>query len=212
MIRSLKDDNLPDPPTIGPMDSGRLMTLEEFQRSRGEDGYVYEIIDGVLIVSPNPAPSHDFWVDLIHGELKGYAKRQPRQANRISQECEVIIPSRPGATRPQPDIAVYRNFPDPFETRWDDVCPILVVEVISDRRGYKDCVRNRHLYWTAGGIIEYWIVDPRENPRKPTVTQLVKKPGAKEWNETVIPFGKTIKSAALPKFSINLKKITSNGK
>jgi len=193
---------------IGPMDSGRLMTLEDFQRSTGEGGFVYEIIDGVLIVSPNPAPSHDYWDDLIHGVLKDYARNNPGRANRVSQESEVIIPSRPGATRPQPDIAVFRDFPDPFQTRWDDVCPVLVVEIISDRRGYKDCVRNRQLYWTAGGIVEYWIVDPREEPRKPVLTALIKKPGAPAWGETVVPFGKTHKSFALPRFSINLKKIT----
>lgn len=211
MIRSLKDSDAGDELTIGPMDSGRLITLEDFQRARGEDGYIYEIIDGVLIVSPNPAPGHGYWVSYIRRALESFVDKHPMTANWVSDDCEVQIQFRPGATRPQPDITVYRDFPRPYPRHWDDVCPILVVEVISDRRGYKDCVRNRQLYWTAGGIVEYWIVDPREDAMKPSVTQLIKKPGAKEWDETVIPFGKALKSFALGKFSINLKQITSNG-
>ena len=206
MIRPLTQSGTRQRPKIGPMDSGRLMTLEEFRCSKEEPGYVYEIMDGVLVVSPNPLPPHDYWVNIARQQLEEYAQKHPRVINWVSEGSEVVIPGRPGSTRPQPDIAVYKDYPEPFPASWDEVCPIVVVEVISNRRELKDTVRNRHLYWMAGGIIEYWIVDPREDNRRPGLTALIKKPGAVEWEEKAVPFGKSYRSTALPKFSLNLRR------
>jgi len=210
MIRYVQDSaDAPRRPLFGPMDSGRLVTLEDYERAEYESGYVYEIIDGVLIVSPNPIPTHDFWVVTIFDAFKSYIHKYPNNANWVSPAAEVDVGGRPGATRPQPDVAVYRDFPHRADLRWEDVCPIVVVEVISGRRDYKDTVRNRNLYWMAGGIVEYWIVDPREEAFKPAMTCLYRKAGATEWEETDVPFGKSYKCRALPKFSINLKRLAA---
>ncbi len=193
-------------PAIGPEDSGRLMTLEDFERARGQPGHVYELIDGVLIVSPIPMPPHEHWVRFIRGELEAYASRHPKSVKCVVDDSEVIVTGRPGPTRPQPDIAAFRDYPDPFPARWDDVCPIVVAEVISPRREKKDTVRNRHLYWMAGGIAEYWIIDPRQDERRPTLIALVRRPGATGWDETVVPFGKSYRSTVLTGFTLNLSK------
>jgi len=210
MIRYVQDsEDAPRRPLFGPMDSGRLVTLEDYERAEYESGYVYEIIDGVLIVSPNPIPTHDFWVTVIRNALEAFRRDHPLYVNHVSERSDVVIPGRPGATRPQPDIAVFRDFPRRADLRWEDVCPIVVVEVISGRRDYKDTVRNRNLYWMAGGIVEYWIVDPREEAFEPTMTCLFRKAGATEWEESEVPFGKSYKCRALPKFSINLKRLAA---
>ncbi len=193
-------------PIIGPEDHGRLITLEESHRAKETPGYVYEIIDGVLIVSPSPKPSHASWVCCIRDHLVEYAWRNPQHANQIIENSEVVISSRPGTTRPQPDIAVFRDFPDPPPDDWEDVCPIVVVEVISQRREKKDTTRNKYLYWSAGGIMEYWIIDPREDMLKPTLIALVRRAGAPEWEKHVVPFGKSFKSVVLPRFTLNLKR------
>jgi len=182
------------------------MTLEEFERAREEPGYVFELIDGVLIVSPSPKPSHDWWVNFVGDELKAYAARFPRQINYVTERCEVVIPARPGPTRPQPDVAAYRDFPDPPPDDWDDACPLIVVEVISERREQKDVTRNRHLYWMAGGIAEYWIIDPRQDVRRPTLMALVRRSGTPRWQERLIPFGKSHRGPTLPRFSLNLRR------
>ena len=210
MIRYVQDsDDATRRPIFGPMDSGRLITLEDYERAEYENGYVYEIIDGVLIESPNPVPTHDFWVMTILDCLMSYVNEYPKIANWVSPASEVDVGGRPGTTRPQPDVAVYRDFPNPVGLRWNDVCPIVVAKVISGRRDYKDTVRNRHLYWMAGGIVEYWIVDPREKPLEPVMTCLYRKPGTTEWEEMVVPFGKSYKCRALPKLSINLKRLAA---
>jgi Uma2 family endonuclease len=192
--------------TLGPQDAGCLLTLEEFERSREQPGFVYELIDGVLIVSPSPVPWHEVWVRIVHQALEDYARKNPRSINFIADTCDVVIARRPGATRPKPDIAAYRNFPDPPPARWDDVCPLIVVEVISERRPRKDTVRNRHLYWSAGGIAEYWIIDPTAGWDHPTLIALSRRPGGTAWYEQVIPFGKSYRSSALPRFTLNLKR------
>ena len=46
---------------IGPRDHGRVMTLEEYERCYERDGYVAELIDGALTVSPVPLKPHDIW-------------------------------------------------------------------------------------------------------------------------------------------------------
>lgn len=191
-------------PEIGPDDSGRLMTLEEFGRAREIDGYTYELIDGVLIVSPAPKPNHATWVREVQQQLEVYSERHPNQINFVVTQSEVVIPGRPGATRPQPDVAAFRDFPSPPPGDWGDVCPIIVVEVISQRRDKKDTVRNRHLYWMAGGIMEYWIVDPREDSERPALITCVRPQGSAEWAESVTPFGKTFKSPTLRGLSVNL--------
>ena len=40
---------------LGPRDAGLPMTFEEFDAAGGEKGYRYELIHGVLIVTPPPA-------------------------------------------------------------------------------------------------------------------------------------------------------------
>src|SRR6185369_10698343 len=145
-------------PRIGPADHGRVMSLSSFQRSKETDGFIYELIDGVLCVSPIPDPSHDFWTTRIRNALLAYSEKHSKYLNYIPAECEVVIPGRVGPTRPVPDVAGYRAFPDTLPLRWDAVCPHVVVEVISARRSSKDAVRNRHLYARASGIREYWIV------------------------------------------------------
>lgn len=192
--------------TIGPEDHGRLLTLAEYHGAREEPGYIYEIIDGVLIVSPNPLPEHDKWVRIVTKELEAYAEQHTQHLNYVSGAAEVAIPGRPGPTRPQPDVAAYADFPDATPADWSDVCPIIVVEVISGRRAAKDTMRNRYLYWMAGGIAEYWIIDPGKHPEKPTLVALVRKPGQNDWIENEIPFGKSHRSPALPRFTINLKR------
>jgi len=208
MLRSLH--TLPttaDECVIGPSDHGRILTLEEYTRARETPGYAYEIIDGVLNVSPNPSPSHDFWVGIVQQALSTYAAAHPSIANYVSQRCEVVVSGRPGPTRPQPDLGVYCGFTDPAPSDWAHVCPKVVVEVVSPRRERKDTMRNQHLYWAAGGVEEYWIVDPSADPAAPNLIALVRKPGEPEWIGNEVPFGKAHRSRALPGFSLNLKRL-----
>jgi len=183
------------------------MTLEEFESAQETEGSVYELIDGVLIVSPVPKPAHDFWVQLLADHLKRHRRAHHSQFNHVTTESEVVVPIRPGPTRPQPDVAAFRSFPSPPPAEWDDVCPVLVVEVISARRERKDTIRNRQLYWTVGGILEYWILDSQEDSLRPTLIVLSREPGATDWLERRFPFGRTYRSKSFPGLAVNLKRL-----
>lgn len=192
-------------PTIGPRDAGRLMSLEQFERCRETPGFIYELIDGVMNVSPNPVPLHEYWVSCLARQLNDFSNRNPKQVNFVATGSETIIPFRPGPTRPQPDVAAYRDFPYPPPARWDFVCPLIVAEVISPRREAKDATRNAQLYWLAESIAEYWIIDPQADWMRPTLIALSRRPRARFWREQRLPFGRSYRSPTLPGFTLNLE-------
>jgi Uma2 family endonuclease len=70
-------------------------------------------------------------------------------------------------------VAAYRKFPTNrprSRIRWQDLSPVLVVEVLSEDTADKDLVRNRRLYLQIPSIREYWIVDPRQDADRPSLT------------------------------------------
>lgn len=175
-----------------------MISLEDFQIAREVPGYVYEIIDGVVNVSPRAKPLHDGWVFWGFELLYTYSKSHPRIINYISQGSEVVIPGRRGPTRTAPDVAAYRNYPSSRPKDWKRVSPLIVLEVVSPRHAMKDIVRNRNLYWLVTSIAEYWIIDPREDHDEPVFYALVRRPRAKTWTEHVIHWGGMYESRALP--------------
>lgn len=193
--------------SFDPSDHGCCVTLREYLSAHyAEQSCVYELVDGALHVSPIPQPPHDWWARHVRDALRQYSDNHQKHLNCVSTGCEVSVPGRAGPTRIRPDLAAFRDYPESPPDDWDRVTPIVVLEVVSERRTERDTTRNRQLYWMAGGIAEYWIIDPREDPQEPTLIALVRKPGAPKWEEHIISFGKSHKSTALPRFTLNLKR------
>lgn len=199
------------PRPLGPRDEGLILTESQYLRCTDAPGYVSEIFDGAVHVSPSPKPSHDVWQMLIYDHLRAFVRKHPHQLNYVNCDNDVVIPVRPGPTRPRPDIAAYRGFSRVQVLRdlpdWAEFCPLLVVEVISPRRRYKDTKRNRGLYWTAGGIAEYWIIDPRDDPAEPILHAHWREIGQPDWLEEKFEFGGTYESRSIQPLTINLKKL-----
>jgi hypothetical protein len=61
--------------TIGPADHGRRMSLEEFEHAEGQEGHLYELSRGVIIVVDVPRPKHFLLVDAIRKQLSTYRER-----------------------------------------------------------------------------------------------------------------------------------------
>ena len=151
---------------LGPTDHGRPMTLEEFMAARSVEGYHYELIDGKLYVSPLPNLPENRVEDWVFDQLKLYVRDQSDVINFVTNKARVFVPRRRRLTNPEPDVAAYRNFPLhlPFRSvRWQDVSPILVVEVLSLDDPDKDLVRNVELYLQVPSIKEYWLFDTRRS-------------------------------------------------
>lgn len=190
----------------GPADHGQPMTLDEFMGSDFEKGYHYELIDGRLYVSPLPEVPSGLLESWIYWVLKRYCEARPGILNFVYNKARVFVPGRRGVTTPEPDVAAYRDFPlhKPFrKIRWQDVSPLLVVEVISPDDPHKDLIRNVALYLQVPSIREYWVLDPREDPERPSL--IVYRRRGRKWQPPIeVPAGETYTTRLLPGFELVL--------
>jgi Uma2 family endonuclease len=191
---------------FGPLDHGRRIQEEELAGARYQEGYRYEIIEGRLYVSPAPNPSHDDIVEWIFELLLDYSRQQPDVANRVTRGARVVVPDHPDLTVPEPDVAVYHNWPlgqSRRHLRWEDHTPILVVEVVSEDSAEKDLVRNVRLYRLVPGIREYWIIDPRADPDRPSL--LVYRRRGTRWQSPLsVLAGSEYTTRLVPGFRLRL--------
>jgi Uma2 family endonuclease len=190
---------------LGPADHGRPIPYEEFRTAAWEEGYQYELIDGKLYVSPT-ANLPENWVDSwIRTKLMLYAIAHPKVLKHVTGPARVFVPDRPGVTVPEPDVAAYRKFPLPRrirDLRWQDVNPVLVIEVLSADDPGKDLVRNVDLYFHVPSIKEYWVLDAREDADHPSLR--VYRRRGKKWQ--ILDYGpnETYTTKLLPDFELIL--------
>lgn len=191
---------------IGPADHGRSMSLEEFEAGDHREGYQYELIDGKLYVSPLPDLPQGLAEHWIFRKLLRYSDDRPDVINFVYGKCRVFVPGRPGVTNPEPDVTAYKDFPLDLpiqEVRWEDVSPVLVVEVLSPDDPDKDLVRNVELYELVPSIKEYWILDTRENVEHPCL--LVYRRGrGRKWRRLSVEADERYTTPLLPGFAITL--------
>jgi Uma2 family endonuclease len=188
---------------IGPADHGRPMTREEFETGDYQEGYQYELIEGKLYVSPVPNQPENRVEEWIGIKLVLYALSHPTVINHVSAKARVFVPGHAGMTVPEPDRAAYHGFPLelPFEeVQWEDVSPVLVVEVLSSEDPDKDLVRNAILYFLVPSIKEYWVLDARDNPNQPQLK--VHRRYGKKWRIFDVGYGETYTTKLLPDFKL----------
>ena len=194
---------------LGPRDAGLQLDYAEFAECADAPGYVSELIDGAVYVSPVARPLHFSWQIAIFNHLTQYAVRNPERFNFVSMDCEIVVPERPGVTRPRPDIAAYRDFPARAQLSerndWSFFSPVLAVEVVSGRRARKDTLRNRNLYRLTPAMREYWVVDPRKSPLAPRLIVHTRPDSHADWAEIEVAFGETWESEHFGDLSINLR-------
>jgi Uma2 family endonuclease len=99
--------------------------------------------------------------------------------------------------------SLYHDFPldTPLRTlRWEDVSPILVVEVLDEDHPDKDLDRNVRLYRQVPSIQEYWVIDPRPDPEQPTL--IVYRRSGSRWRRSRFAPGSTYTTKLLPGFEL----------
>lgn len=141
-----------------PQYNGLRLTAEEFF-ALPDDGFRYELIDGVVCMSPSPKFDHQDIVGEIYAPLRAYVSRLG--LGKAVTDTDVVL--RQGG--PDGDL-IYR--PDVLFIRADRVAhivdypheaPDVAVEVISPGTRRKDLHTKRRDY-ERYGVREYWIVDP----------------------------------------------------
>lgn len=129
-----------------------LYTVDDLERFP-DDGNRYELLDGVLLVTPSPAISHQVVASRLSARLV--------EAVQWTGHAHVVGPGavvRPPRTQLQPDILVFPSrFPP--DTDWRRVTEHwLAVEVLSRSSRVYDREFKRDAYF-ALGVVEVWLVD-----------------------------------------------------
>jgi Uma2 family endonuclease len=137
--------------------AGRPFTVAELDRMP-DDGRRYELLDGVLIVSPRPTTIHQFVAMRL---LRVLADACPEDLCVVPEPAVELGPQ----TEFDPHLVVVRmdqiggaKFTEP---------PLLVVEIRSPSTALIDLNRKKAAY-ERFGVPAYWIVNP--DPPQPELT------------------------------------------
>jgi len=148
---------LSDPIVLGLPSAGMLMTPEEFDAVEDYDEeYQYELINGVLVVSPIPLPAETDPNDLLGYLLRNYREVDPRGAALDGTLPQQYVYTATG--RRIADRLIWTGLGRKPRVRQDT--PGIAVEFVSagKRNRKRDYVIKRSEYLFAG-IREYWIFD-----------------------------------------------------
>lgn len=188
---------------FGPVDHGRPVSADELEDAEYDEGFKYEIIDGRIAVSPIanlPEQTLEGW---LRRKLERYWDAHPDVLRWVTPKARVFIPDRPELTVPEPDVAAYGDFPadSPIsQLRWEDISPLIVAEVLVEGEPETDLVRNVDLYFQVPSIMEYWVLDGRENPDEPLL--IARRRWGKRWVLSETPYGETYTTRTLPGFEL----------
>lgn len=184
-------------PKIGPRQHGRQMSLKAFEFAEVEEGYVYELARGYIVVSEVPNFAHMRQASLIRKRLDVYDDANPGIVYEIlvSMESKLLIPD--WESERHPDIAVYLTAPKGRKDRtmWRTWVPELVIEVVSESSRDRDYTEKRDEYWTLG-VKEYWIVDAKLQQ------VLALRRGRARWTEKTLGPADTCETKLLPGFTL----------
>lgn len=189
---------------LGPADHGTELTLDEYEAAAYEPGSKYELIDGRLCVSPEAELPHEILEDWLFLALRLYAKQPDAAIRFVARKGRVVVPEAVRPSVPEPDIAAYReDLPrvPPADRRWQNFSPLLVGEVVSAETAEKDLVRNVDLYLRVPSIREYWVLDGREDPDRPSL-MVHRRRGARWQKMITVRFGETYTTRLLPGFEL----------
>lgn len=116
-----------------------------------DDGHRYELIDGVLVVSPAPRIRHQ---DVVAGMYRLLFAACPTDLLVLFAPVDVVLSED---TVMQPDLLVARR--SDFTERDLPTAPVLAVEVLSPSTRAFDLLLKKDRLQRAG-CAHYWVVDP----------------------------------------------------
>jgi Uma2 family endonuclease len=146
--------------SIGPEHHGRAMAFQAFIEADFQEGWLYELARGIVVVTEVPGIHHGRIVGRCTVLFVSYEIAHPGIINYRAGggECRLRLPGMKSDRHP--DQAIYLN-PEPEGPGvWSRWVPQIVVEVVSERGEDRDYVEKREEYLRAG-VLEYWILDPK---------------------------------------------------
>jgi len=184
---------------LGPRDAGIPMTLDEFDDADFVPGHRYELIHGVLVVTPSPLEE-----ERDSNEELGHWLRSYRDSHPQGGALDLTLPEHNLRTRVsnrRADRAIWTGLGRLPRTRGqvaERETPTIVVEFPSSRAAdqRRDYLEKRDEYRDLG-VQEYWIIDRFR--RLMTVYSWQDD----EWTPREIKPGKTYATPHLPGFELS---------
>lgn len=173
--------------------TGLSMTADQYLALR-ETPERYELIDGVVVMSPSAAGDHNEVLVAIVAQLYAYASAS--RAARVFAETDIRFADDKVY---RPDISLYRRERLPGRVKHLSQLPDLIVEVLSPATALLDLNKKREDY-ERFGVGEYWIADPETGE-------------VRAWRRTGDRFteqqitGDSLESALFPGLSLDLHPI-----
>ena len=160
------------------------ITLEEFEAMVKDEHYKYELIDGLVMMTPSPTYEHQSVGANLITAFKISLKDTPC---RVLYEYDIKFQG----DIYKPDIMV-------FCKNRDELPPEIIIEILSPSTRRRDLMLKLIKY-EALAVKEYWIIDPKTN----TVTVHDFVNGTSEGYAS----GETIQSQARPEILIAVDEI-----
>ncbi|MDR3619537.1 MAG: Uma2 family endonuclease [Paludisphaera borealis] len=194
-----------DDDRIGPGSAGLRMKPEEFDAIPASEfvrGYRYEIINGVLVVTPpvgnaEADPNDDL----------GHLLRTYLESHEAAKPFDRTMPERhvPGTpNRRRCDRAVWVGLGRLPDTERD--VPAIVIEFVSSGRrdAFRDYEEKREEY-LAAGVKEYWIIDRFRRVMTVYKTKKTRKSSTTTYD--IVTEGQSYETPLLPGFSLPLARL-----
>jgi Uma2 family endonuclease len=139
--------------------AGLRMSAEEYL-ALGETFERYELVDGVVIMSPRPTRAHQLVLRLIMRQLEAFLDELSPESSQFDYYPDVDIRFGPRCVY-APDLCCYLPGRAPPLTATLDIAPDLIIEILSPGNKTHDLIRKRADYGRFG-VREYWIIDPAD--------------------------------------------------
>jgi len=182
---------------LGPRSAGVLLTTEEFDRARFVEGWRYELINEVLVVSPIPSRNERDPNEELGCWLRNYQESHPQGSAIDATIGDETIETK--KNRRRADRVIWTglgHLPGPHET------PTIIIELVSKGKinQERDYVAKRAEYREIG-VKEYWIID--RFSRTMTVCLFA----ADRDQEHVIAANQTYATTLLPGYELALRRL-----
>lgn len=128
------------------------VTLAEFEVMEKHEHLTYELIDGVVMMSPRPSFEHQDISGNIYYELRNVLK--DTHCKPI-QELDLVLDENNFV----PDLMVICN--ETFKGKRYEKPPLIAMEIVSPSSTSTDYFTKR-LKYELLGVQEYWIISPEE--------------------------------------------------
>jgi Uma2 family endonuclease len=140
---------------LGPHSAGLLLTPAEFDRARFQEGSRYELINGVLVVSPTPSRKERGPNEELGRWLWDYQDEHAQGSSLDATLPEEMVQTK--QNRRRVDRAIWAGLGRDPE---DEEVPTIIAEFVSSGKvnQERDYVAKRAEYREIG-VREYWVID-----------------------------------------------------